>query len=120
MFDLFGKKKEEAPYVYDITVPEILKKSLGFKTRLSSFYLITDKERQQAETPHKDLILKYLSQNKNFRGIYCSSAVEQISDIRSDLKKYCDLTGCVGFVRLNGQDEKINPVRQLPVIQKQR
>ena len=120
MFDLFAKRKEETPYVYDITVPAILRKSLGFKSKLSSFYLVTDKPMAQTETSHRDIVLEYLSANKTFRGVYCSSAVEDIADIRFDLKKYCDLTGCVGLVRINGKDEKVNPVRQLPVIQKQR
>lgn len=120
MFDLFNKRKEETPYVYDITVPAILRTSLGFKSKLSSFYLVTDKQMPQTETPHRDIVLEYLSTNKAFRGVYCSSALEEITDIRSDLKKYCDLTACSGLVRINGKDEKVTPVRQLPVIQKQR
>ena len=120
MFDFLKKEKEKAPYVYDITIPEVLRQSLGFKTKLSSYYLISDKQLTQDETPYKDIVLDYLSQNKDFRGVYCSAASEQIPDIRSDLKKYCDLTCSPGLVRINGKDEKILPVRILPITQKQR
>ena len=122
MFDLFGKKKQEkdTPYIYEITVPPILRKSLGFKSTLSSFYLVSDEQMPQRETRYKEVILQNLTSNKDFRGVYCSAAIEQIADIRSDLKKYCDLTGLIGLVRINGNDEKINPVRQLPIRQHQR
>ena len=76
---------------------------------------------EQQETPFKEMVLEdYLKHKKSFRGVYCSANLEKIEDIRSDLRKYCDLTGCVGLVEINGKEEKVNPVIELVKNRKQR
>ena len=122
MMDFLRKRlQEKTPYVYDITVPAILREKLGFKSKTSSFYLISDKEMKQEETPYKEMVLEdYLKSKRTFRGVYCSAAAETILDIQSDLRKYCDLTGCVGLVNINGKEEIVNPVLNLIKNQKQR
>ena len=113
MLDLLRKSEQnDVPHVYDITVPSVLRKNLGFKTKLSSFYLISNENiAGMSETPaKKDILMEISSKDSSFKGVYCSAGAELTSDIRSDLNKYCDLTASMGLVKLNGKIEKVNPV----------
>lgn len=111
--DFFKRKKEQTPNVYNITVPAILRQELGFKTKMSNFYLVTDDVMPQEISSYQDILLKEnLKGKKDFRGVYCSPGVEMVSDIMSDLNKYCQLTGKMGWVVINGENKIINPAIQ--------
>ena len=110
LLDILKKKQlEKTPYVYDVTVPEVLAEKFGFKSD-SKFYLISDKKMEQEETPYKATLLKEEMRDESFRGVYCSpSMAGTVADIRADLKKYCELLGIGGLVKINGKTEKITP-----------
>ena len=110
--DLF--KKKELPNWTNITVNPIIAQALGFKSKASTFYLISDKESKidlSFTTQVADNSVKEAFHKKRplFRGIYCSAGMESTADIQADLQKYCDLTGQVGLVVLNGLECKLQP-----------
>lgn len=105
--NILARYQNKGPFVYDITVSPLLSKKVGFKSNQSSFYFITDKYLGQEEVPHKKAILQEIK--KDFKGVYCFAGMENIADIRSDLKKYCTLMSCTGLVKINGREETIDP-----------
>ena len=113
MFNLLKRQgQENGPYWINITVPEPLAEKLGFKTKISNFYLISDKKTKNLGDPPSEYLKENISNTKpSFRGIYCSAGVEQVSDIKADLQKYCDLMGVSGLTLLNGKEVSIIPTK---------
>ena len=111
MLGFFKKHSEsQGPYVTDITVNPALRKGLGFKTELSTFYLISDEWTAEAKTLDKDSpCAGILKKRPKFRGVYCEPGIENVMDIRFDLSRYCALTKQFGLVMLNGKEFTQSP-----------
>ena len=79
--DFFKRKKEQTPNVYNITVPAILRQELGFKTKMSNFYLVTDDVMPQEISSYQDILLKEnLKSKKDFN--FCTT--KNIRNVNKD------------------------------------
>ena len=111
MLGFFKNHSEsKGPYVMDITVNAALREALGFKTKTSVFYLISDQPVEGTEDlGEKGHCAEFLKKHPKFRGIYCDAGMENTTDIRLDLNRYCKLTNQFGLVMINGKEAIQSP-----------
>ena len=103
-----SRKAETSMKWQDITVPSPIASKLGFKTTMSGFYVVGDKDGFPMDMA-PEAIKRQTKRKPAFRGVFCDAGMEMIEDIKADLQKYCDLMGMSGLTRINGKDIEVIP-----------